>query len=91
MPRLEVRATAHIKSGENFRLAMLRNISAHGLQLEGDLPPTVGTFVSVFVDGLNIPGGEIVWGRGNLAGIELFEELSWTSIIPWVRNLVRKG
>jgi len=91
MPRLEVRTTAHIKNGENFRLGMLRNISAHGLQLEGDGLPAVGTFVSVFVDGLNITGGEVVWCRGNLAGIELFEELSWTSIIPWVRNLVRKG
>ena len=27
---------------------------------------------------------------GELVGVELFEELSWTSIIPWVRNSVRK-
>jgi hypothetical protein len=45
----------------------------------------------VFVEGLNIPAGEVVWRGGNLAGIELFEELSWTSIIPWVRNAVRKA
>ena len=90
MPRLEVRCLAHIKCGENFRPAMLRNISAHGLQLEGgDLPP-VGSYVSIFVDGLNIPAGEVTWTRGNLAGLELFEELSWASIIPWVRNVVRK-
>ena len=91
MPRLEVRATAHIKCGENFRPAMLRNISAHGLQLEGEDLPAAGSYVSVFVDGLNIPAGEVIWGRANLAGVELFEELSWTSIIPWVRSLVRKG
>ena len=48
--------------------------------------PAVGTYVSVFVEGLNIPAGEVVWKRGELAGIELFEELSWTSIIPWVRG-----
>jgi hypothetical protein len=90
MPRLEVRATAHLKCGENFRPAVLRNISAHGLQLEGDDLPSSGSYVSVFVDGLNIPAGEVMWGRGNLCGIELFEELSWTSIIPWVRTLVRK-
>jgi len=91
MPRLAVRATAHIKCGESFRPAMLRNISAHGLQLEGEDLPAAGSYVSVFVDGLNIPAGEVIWGRGNLAGVELFEELSWTSIIPWVRSLVRKG
>ena len=89
MPRLEVRATAHIKCGENFRPAVLRNISAHGLQLEGEDLPAAGSYVSIFVDGLNIPAGEVMWSRGNLSGIELFEELSWTSIIPWVRKLVR--
>jgi hypothetical protein len=90
MPRLEVRCLAHIKCGEHFRPAVLRNISANGLQLEGDDLPAVGTYVSVFVEGLNIPSGEIVWSRGGLAGVELFEELSWTSIIPWVRAVVRK-
>ena len=90
MPRLEVRCLAHIKCGEHFRPAVLRNISANGLQLEGDDLPAVGTYVSVFVEGLNIPSGEIVWSRGGLAGVELFEELSWTSIIPWVRAAVKK-
>ena len=91
MPRLEVRSTAHIKCGEHFRPATLRNISSHGLQLEGEDLPAVGTYVSVFIDGLNIPSGEIAWRRDNLAGIHIFEELSWTSIIPWVRNAIRKG
>jgi hypothetical protein len=91
MPRLEVRCTAHIKCGEHFRPAMLRNISSRGLQLEGDELPAVGTYLSVFIEGLNMPPGEVVWRRDNLAGIEIFEELSWTSIIPWVRTVVRKS
>jgi hypothetical protein len=90
MPRLEVRCLAHIKCGEHFWPAMLRNISANGLQLEADELPSIGTYISVFVEGLNIPAGEVVWSRGKLAGVELFEELSWTSIIPWVREVVRK-
>lgn len=90
MPRLEVRCLAHIKCGANFWPAMLRNISSGGLQLEGSELPPVGTFVSIFVEGLNIPSGEVLWNRGELVGVELFEELSWTSIIPWVRNSVRK-
>ena len=90
MPRVEVRCAAHIKWGEHLLGATLRNISARGLQIEGDELPAVGSYVSVFVEGLNIPAGEVVWRSGNLAGVELFEELSWTSIIPCVRNAVRK-
>jgi hypothetical protein len=43
------------------------------------------------VSSLNIPAGEVVWRRDKLAGVELFEELSWTSIIPWVRGIVRNS
>lgn len=91
MPRLEVRCLAHIKCGENFWPAMLRNISSGGLQLEGSEMPAAGAYVSLFVEGLNIPAGEVVWSKGELIGVELLEELSWTSIIPWVRSVVRKG
>ena len=91
MPRVEVRCDIHLKYGEHFAPATLRNISAKGLQVEGDDLPAIGSYVAVFAEGLNIPAGEVVWKRGNLAGIEVFEELSWTSIIPWVRGLVRQG
>lgn len=90
MPRLEVRSAAHLKCGEHFVPATLRNISARGLQLEGDELPPIGTFVSIFVEGLNMPSGEVMWRQEKLAGIELFEELSWTSIIPWVRGVVKR-
>ena len=91
MPRLEVRCPLHLKCGEHFIIASLRNISARGLQIEGDELPPIGTFVSVFVDGLHMPAGEVMWRQERLAGIELFEELSWTSIIPWVRSIVKKA
>src|SRR3954464_6465534 len=91
MPRLEVRCLAHVKSGENLCPAMLRNISSGGLQLEGKDMPKMGAYVSTFVEGLNVPSGEVIWSKGELIGIELLEELSWTSIIPWVRNTIRKG
>jgi hypothetical protein len=86
MPRLEVRSPVHVKSGGQFWVATLRNISARGLQIEGDDLPAIGAYVSAFVEGLNIPPGEVIWKRGKLAGIEVMEELSWTSIIPWVRG-----
>jgi hypothetical protein len=91
MPRLEVRCTVHVKCAGQFWPATLRNISARGLQIESEVLPAIGAYVSAFVEGLNIPSGELIWKRDSLAGIELFEELSWTSIIPWVRTLVKQG
>jgi hypothetical protein len=90
MPRVEIRCGAYIKRGEAFVPATVRNISARGLQLEGDSLPPVGTYVSLFVEGLNVPHGEIAWRKGKLAGIELMEELSWSSIMPWIRDMMRR-
>ena len=90
MPRVEIRSPIYVKFGGNFRLATLRNISARGLQIEGEELPEVGTYVAAYAEGLNIPPGELLWRRDKLAGIELFEELRWTSIIPWIRRVVRQ-
>lgn len=89
VPRVELRCDAWIKDGEEFAAATLRNISARGLQLEGDPLPAAGATISLFVEGLNIPAGEIVWRKDNLAGVELQHDLSWASIIPWIRALSR--
>lgn len=91
MPRIQLRCPVHVKYAEHFQLAALRNISARGLQIEGDDLPAPGTYIVVFVEGLNIPGGEVVWRRNNLAGVEVFEELNWASIIPWVREVIRRN
>lgn len=91
MPRVELRCRLHLKWGASLAPAMLRNISARGLQVEGEELPGRGTFVSVYVEGLNVPGGEVVWCKGELAGIELLEELSWSSLIPWIREQGRKA
>lgn len=85
MPRVELRCGLHLKWGASVASAMLRNISARGLQVEGEGLPPRGTFVSTYVEGLNVPSGEVVWQKGTLAGIELLEDLSWSSIIPWIR------
>ena len=65
--------------------------AARGLQVEGegeDLPAR-DSVVSLFIDGLGAPAGEVVWRKGNLAGIELMEELSCPSIMPWIREVGR--
>ena len=90
MPRVELRCPLHLRSGGQTEPAMLRNISAGGLQVEGDHLPPMGTFVSPFIDGLVVPSGEVVWRHGQLAGVELLEELSWTSIMPWIRSRMPK-
>jgi hypothetical protein len=86
---VELRCNAWIKYAQDFLPAVVRNISARGLQLEGTGLPPEGTYVSVFVEGLNIPPGEVMWTEGKLAGIELLEQLSWSSIMPWIRGLIR--
>jgi len=91
MPRVELRCGVGIKWGINLAAATLRNISARGLQVEGDGLPPRDTFVSLFIDGLIVPAGEVVWSKGNLAGIELMHELSWSSIMPWIRETSRKA
>jgi hypothetical protein len=91
MPRVELRWPLHLKWGVNLVPATLRNISARGLQVEGEELPPRDTFLAIFIEGLNVPAGEIVWRKGNLAGIELFEELSWSSLIPWIREIGRNG
>ena len=90
MPRVEIRCEVFVKFGENLCSATMRNISGGGLQIEGDQLPPCGTYVSVFVEGLNVPPGEVAWRRSNLAGIEVIDELSWTSIIPWIKAQVNK-
>jgi hypothetical protein len=89
MPRIELRVAAHLKWGEHFEAALTRNVSARGMQVEGAQLPPVGTYVALFVEGLNLPPCDVVWRRNKLAGLEFFEELSWASIIPWVKGISR--
>jgi hypothetical protein len=89
MPRVEIRGSAFVKCGGDFVPVTLRNISARGLQLEGNGLPASGSYVAVFIEGLNVPPGEVAWAKDNLAGIELFEDLSWSSIMPWIRSQLR--
>lgn len=91
MPRVELRHGLHLKWGAAIVPATLRNISARGLQVEGEELPAAGTFTSVYIEGLNMPPGEIVWQKDRLAGIELLEDLSWSSIIPWIREVGRRA
>lgn len=91
MPRVEIRCGIHLKWGGCAVTAILRNISEGGLQVEGDNLPARGTYLSFYLEGLSVPAGEVVWRKDNRAGIELFEELSWTSIMPWIRETMRRG
>ena len=74
-----------------MEVAALRNISAHRLQVEGEALPPRGTFISLFIEGLIVPAGEVVWRKDRLAGIELMEPLIWSSIMPWIRETSRKA
>jgi hypothetical protein len=89
LPRVELRCTAWLKDQEDLSIVTIHNISAGGLQLEGEMLPPVGSDVTLYLEGLNVPPGELIWRRGKLAGIQLRHEFSWAHIMPWLRNLVR--
>ena len=90
MPRVELRCPVGLRWGGRAVPATLRNISARGLQVEGDGLPPRDTFVGLFIEGLNMPAGEVVWCRDSLAGVELMEELRWSSLMAWIRE-ARRG
>lgn len=89
MPRVELRCGARLIWGATVCDAILRNISARGMQMEADGLPPRDTYLSIQIDGLNVPAGEVMWRKDNLAGIQLVEELSWTSLMPWIRKVSR--
>ena len=89
MPRVQLRCTAWLKEKDELSMVTIHNISAGGVQLEGENLPGVGSEVTLYVEGLNIPPGELIWRRGNRSGIQMRHELSWTSIMPWLRSMVR--
>ena len=89
MPRVELRCPVGLRWSGTVVAATLRNISARGLQVEGDGLPPRDTFLALFIEGLNMPAGEVVWSKGRLAGIELMEELRWSSLMAWVREAGR--
>lgn len=86
MPRVELRCGVRVIWPATVRDAVLRNISARGMQLQGDDLPPVGTPLSIEIEGLNVPSGQVMWRKDDLAGIQLVTELSWTSLMPWIRK-----
>ncbi len=91
MPRVELRCGVRVIWSAKTCHAILRNISARGMQLEGDYLPPTGTYLSIEIDGLNVPRGQVMWRKDDLAGIQLTEELSWTSLMPWIRKTSDAG
>ena len=82
VPRVEIRCSAFIKKGEDFLPVMLRNISAGGMQVEGDALPPLGDLHLHLHRRDHRPARRNRWRKDRLAGIELIEELSWSSIMP---------
>jgi hypothetical protein len=89
MPRVEVRVSAWLRERERFVPVVIRNISAGGLQVEGVDLPAIGEAIQVFVEGLGVPTGEIMWKHGELAGVRFERELSWQALLPWIKELHR--
>jgi hypothetical protein len=91
MPRVELRCVGWLTHDNEIYAVTVRNISASGLQLEADALPPVGTQVNVYLEGLNVPPGELIWKREALGAIKLRQEIGWSLILPWLRTLIRGG
>ena len=89
MPRVEVRASAWIRKSGDFVPTVIRNISAGGVQLEGEGHPSMGEPVQIMVEGLGIPPGEVLWKQSRLAGVRFTHELNWQALLPWIREHYR--
>ena len=89
MPRVEVCANAWVRKDGDFSAVVIRNISAGGLQVEGDVLPPVGQPIHVFLEGLGIPAGEVIWKGERVAGVKFVSEMSWQTILPWIKELHR--
>lgn len=89
MPRVELRCSGWLRDANDLAAITIRNISAGGLQIEGPTLPPIGAEVLIYVEGLSIPPGKLIWKRENIAGVQLNTELSWALIVPWLRQLVR--
>ncbi|WP_404339506.1 PilZ domain-containing protein [Sphingomonas sp. MMS12-HWE2-04] len=86
MPRVEVQQAVSIRTGRRTVLARTRNISQGGACLEGKVELAAGETANLTFDGLRPLRGSIRWVRGNLAGVAFDEELSWQTLMPWLRN-----
>jgi len=91
IPRVELRCGVRVNWAGSVCDAVLRNISARGMQVEGGGLPPRGTYVSIRIDGLNVPSGEVMWRKDTVVGIQLNEELGWASLMPWIRKVSSAG
>jgi hypothetical protein len=89
LPRVELRCNAWVELDGEFTSAIVRNVSAGGVQLEGQSLPEVGSDVRLFIEGLNVPPAKVIWKKGELAGLQFTVELPWASVFHWVREVAR--
>ena len=91
MPRVELRCGVRVKwGGSRLRRGPAQYLGARNAGRGEELPPK-GTYVAIWIDGLNVPAGEVMWRKDDVAGIQLSEELCWTSLMPWIRKVSSGG
>lgn len=86
MPRVEVQQAVSIRTSRRTVLARTRNISQGGACLEGKIDLAAGETAHLTFDGLRPLRGSIRWVLGGLAGVAFDEELSWQTLMPWLRH-----
>ncbi len=85
-PRVEVRASARLRSGADYQPVMLLNISQGGAKLQLTKPDELKSDLVLMADGLPRLPGSLRWRRGDAAGISFNEVIPFADVARWVAN-----
>jgi hypothetical protein len=86
VPRVELHQIVGIRHGADFEFARTRDLSQAGVGIETSLKFQEDDSVQVAFDGLSTLSGTVKWASHGKAGIAFDTELSWQTLMPWLRQ-----
>lgn len=89
VPRVELPQMVGIRHESTFEFARTRDLSQAGVGIETRLELFENDRVEVAFDGLPPLNGTVRWARGGKAGIAFDHEISWQTLMPWLRQAQR--
>lgn len=89
VPRVELPQSVGIRHGTDFEFARTRDLSQAGVGIETSLSLAEDDRVEVAFNGLSPLHGTVRWAQHGKAGIAFDTELSWQTLMPWLRQAQR--
>jgi len=85
-PRIDVHASARLRSGGHYQPVVLCNISQGGAKLRLTKPAQLDSDVVLIADGLPRLPGSVRWSRGEYAGISFNEVIPFADVARWIAD-----